>query len=662
MSTLKYRSDIEGLRAIAVIPVVLFHAGFSSLHGGFIGVDVFFVISGYLITSIIIKQLQNNQFSLVEFYERRARRILPALFVMVLATIIVGFFVFFPEQLSNLSKSAIATMTFVPNLYFYSNTGYFTPSALDTPLLHTWSLGVEEQFYIFFPIFIMLCIKILNKSLAFRLTCVAFFMSLFLSICLVYYNKESVTFYMLPTRAWELLAGSILAFGWPSKKLSLLNRNILSVTGAMALCLGYVFIDETLPFPGLAALIPVAGAALIIYSGESGYTLVGALLSNRVLGFVGKISYSLYLWHWPITVYFYYFSDSPFVKYLIVLVSFIMATLSYIFVENYFRNKSILSSTKRLFAHSALAISFICSASIFIVLNDGVGSRFPKNVIEITESEGMLHNNRECHFIDAGDIASGRYCVFGKVDVKPTFALIGDSHADALRPAVEDFVLQKERSAIQLTNAGCRPFLGVYEIGSKNCMEFIEASLNEVLNSENIDYVILHGYWSPPYTGNGYRNKNIKLEKTSFDPTQFGNEELFVYGVKSLVGALVASGRKVIIVGGVPEIGFDLPFDYAKHLVFETPFSASEKVTYDPAKPALIDIANQFAKDEVFFVDLEKHICPDLQCQLIRNGKPIYRDGDHITFEFSKTLGSIFSGVIGANKSGNTDVASDAGS
>lgn len=651
MSTLKYREDIDGLRAIAVIPIVLFHAGFSSLHGGFIGVDVFFVISGYLITSIILKELHNEQFSLVGFYERRARRILPALIVMVLATLIIGSIVFFPENLSNLSKSAIATMTFVPNIYFFSNTGYFTPSALDTPLLHTWSLGVEEQFYIFFPVFILLCVKVFNKVWTFRLTFVLFLLSFFLSAFLVHY-KQSFTFYMLPTRAWELLVGSILAFGFLSERKSLLNRNILSIAGALLLCLGYIFIDESFPFPGPVALIPVVGTALIIYSGSGGDTLISALLSNRVLVFAGKISYSLYLWHWPITVYLYYFSDSSSTKYLIVSASFLIAILSYRFVENRFRNKSLLGAEKKVFAYSSLAILSICTASISIILNEGVASRFPQSVLEITDKERMLHNNRDCHFMSVEDIASGGACVFGEVDVKPSVALIGDSHADAIRPAIEDFILEKKLSAVQFTSPGCRPLLDVYANNSRKCINFIEASLNQVLDSEYINYVILHGYWRVAYTGSGYRNTNYILKGKSLDAPQGGNEELFAYGLKSLVEKIVATGRQVIIVGDVPEIGFALPIAYAKHLVFETPFDAIKKITYDPTKSVITDIVDQFSEEGVFFVDLEKHICPSPQCQLIRNGKPIYRDGDHITFEFSKTLGDMFSGIIEANKQG----------
>ena len=304
---MEYRKDIDGLRALAVIPVVLFHLGIPAFSGGYVGVDVFFVISGYLITGIIVRDIEKGNFSLVNFYERRIRRIFPALFMVLVITTMVSYKVYSPSELMRYSKSLASISLFSSNFLFLRESGYFSPSAEIRPLLHTWSLSIEEQFYIFFPILLTFSFKYLRKPVVPII--IAAILSFTANIILVSEYKEMV-FFMLPTRAWELCLGGILALNLIPK---LSNNNInnwLSLIGLMMLIFSVFKYDSITVYPGLAASIPCLGAALMIYTGDK-HTIIARLLSFRGFVFVGLISYSLYLWHWPTIVLFKNFKVLP---------------------------------------------------------------------------------------------------------------------------------------------------------------------------------------------------------------------------------------------------------------------------------------------------------------------------------------------------------------
>ena len=277
---MKYRSDIDGLRALAIIPVVLYHAGIKQFSGGFVGVDVFFVISGYLITLIITEEIKQQRFTITDFYERRIRRIFPALFVVILFCLIAGTLFILPSDFKSFGKSIMATTLFVANIFFWKKTDYFAAAAETKPLLHTWSLSVEEQFYLIFPI-ILLFIDRYNQGRwrTFLLTLAA--ISLILSVSGVYYYP-SATFYLIPTRAWELLLGSFLALDLFPQIHKQRLKDITSIAGLMLISLAVFQFSDITPFPGGYALIPCFGAALIIYSGKNGTSLVGRIISTHV--------------------------------------------------------------------------------------------------------------------------------------------------------------------------------------------------------------------------------------------------------------------------------------------------------------------------------------------------------------------------------------------
>ncbi len=293
---MKHRSDIDGLRAIAVIPVVLFHAGVRHVAGGFIGVDVFFVISGYLITTILLEDIRRDRFSIAAFYQRRARRILPALFAVLLFASLAAYKLLLPNDAYEYGRSLLATLGFISNIAFSRQMGYFDAPAEMKPLLHTWSLAVEEQFYILYPLFLFLVTRYFRKRYAVAIGSV-------LALSLAYSigrsdTQAATSFYLPTTRAWELLIGGLLAIQSLPKLRHQLSANLLGFFGLGLISYSVFAFSAATPFPGYHALFPCVGAALIIYSGMAVEPLVGRVLSAKPLVFVGLISYSLYLWHW----------------------------------------------------------------------------------------------------------------------------------------------------------------------------------------------------------------------------------------------------------------------------------------------------------------------------------------------------------------------------
>ena len=347
---MKYRAEIDGLRAIAVVPIILFHAGFEYFSGGFVGVDVFFVISGYLITTIILSEKEQGTFSLVNFYERRFRRILPALFMVMLVSLIFSLLWLMPSYMEDFSQSLMAVSTFSSNILFWRESGYWEISNELKPLLHTWSLAVEEQYYVLYPLFLMQ-IWHFRKDWILGSFIVIAAISLATAQWGAYY-KPIPTFYLLPTRGWELAIGAGIAYYFLYRKQTvrtlLSHKSVNEALGLLGLLMisyaVYVFDKET-PFPSLYALVPTVGTGLIILFSSS-QTMVGRLLSIKPLVAVGLISYGAYLWHWPLLVFARHLSltePSELTFAILALLSFPLAYLSWRYIEKPFRTKSIFS-------------------------------------------------------------------------------------------------------------------------------------------------------------------------------------------------------------------------------------------------------------------------------------------------------------------------------
>ncbi|RLJ36203.1 peptidoglycan/LPS O-acetylase OafA/YrhL [Litoreibacter meonggei] len=371
---MRYRPEIDGLRAVAVVPVILFHAGLGLFAGGFVGVDIFFVISGYLITSIILADLARGQFSILTFYERRARRILPALFTVLICCLPFAWMWMLPSQLKDFGQGLVAVSVFASNILFYRQSGYFEPAAEENPLLHTWSLAVEEQYYVVFPILLVLLWPLKARRVGLIIMGLA-------AISLVLSDwasrvHPSGNFYLAPTRAWELLAGSLCAFAQSSYGQK--THEGLAILGTGLIGISIFAFDETTPFPSFYALLPVGGTALIILFAAQGTLVAKALSLRPVLG-LGLISYSAYLWHQPLLAFARIkaiFEPHPWVIALLVLASFSLAYLSWRFVEAPFRKKPApLLDRRGVFTVSALALSALIGLGLAIHVKDGLPSR-----------------------------------------------------------------------------------------------------------------------------------------------------------------------------------------------------------------------------------------------------------------------------------------------
>lgn len=494
---MRYRPDIDGLRAVAVLPVILFHCGVSLFSGGYVGVDIFFVISGYLITSILLEEIHNGEFSILRFYERRFRRILPALMVVLIASTLAAAFLFMPYEFEQFGESIASSLLFYSNIYFWMQSGYFAAPAETKPLLHTWSLAVEEQFYIFFPIFLMICSIWLKKRwLLWSLP--IFFASLAISAWGTYY-KPDATFYLLPTRFWELLVGAYLAMQAIPDMQRQWIRESIAATGAFFIIAAIFLYTTTTPFPGIAALLPCLGTASIIYAGQSGQTLVSKALSLKPVIFTGLISYSLYLWHWPLIVFYKEYTLQPLSAQEttgIIIACTILASLSWRYVERPFRNK-LRFSQRAIFGYSALATIVLLSVGTAIRLGDGLPQRFPPRVQEIASF--MSYNAEELYRHGSCFITS-QYDSFHFYDKdtclklseeKPNYLLVGDSHAAHLWSGLH--AVLGDVNIMQATASGCPPVWDVY--GAPRCQEMINYIYRDFVTTHKLDGIIIAAKW-----------------------------------------------------------------------------------------------------------------------------------------------------------------------
>ena len=507
-----YRPDIDGLRALAVIGVILFHADLG-LGGGFVGVDVFFVISGFLITSLILKDIKSNQFSLLGFWERRARRIFPALYVVTITTIGLSYLFLLPKDFEILGGSVIGLSFFSSNIFFLKNTNsYFSGSAEQMPLLHTWSLSLEEQFYIIVPIVFLLLFKWRQFDKLFWVLSAGALLSLLISIVgTIHY--ESASFYLLPTRAWELGAGSIIATSRPIKSYRL--RTIFSVLGILSILFSFIFYDRSSSFPGLSAVPPVLGAALIIWSGVgfgeiSRLPIVLKVLSIRPLVFIGLLSYSLYLWHWPLLAlneYMVIGRDSILVKLTIVLVSFLLSIISWKYIEQPIRKKKIACSRFSIFSLSAVGLISLVGCSAFILMNGGFVSKVAKEVRD-TENRGLSEDT----FFDYDLAAKGfpeNKIVLGHKGHEPSFFLWGDSHAMAISRALDLAGKEFSIGGLSVVKTSTLPILDWQTSESSQILynEQILKYLTAEEQRKTIKHVVLAGRWWLAFN-QSLKNKN----------------------------------------------------------------------------------------------------------------------------------------------------------
>ncbi|MBK1833213.1 acyltransferase family protein [Roseibacillus ishigakijimensis] len=505
MSAINYRPDIDGLRALAVIAVVLFHCGLG-MPGGYIGVDVFFVISGYLISSIIWKKLGQNKFSFRDFWVRRIRRITPAFLAVVLATLTAGYFILLPDDYDSLGKSSFYASVMGANFFFWKSGGYFASSAEEMPLLHMWSLAVEEQFYLFLPLFLWAIFKIANGQVRFVLGFILTGILLSLALSIYALPKDSdATFYLLPTRTWELLAGVLVAFlprpGLFERKVV---SSLLSLAGLSGIILPVFFFDAETAFPGMAALPPVLGAALLIWLRTGAHDgspmpVVSRALASRPVVFVGLISYSWYLWHWPMAAFTRYLSFgeiSTGAGLSILFSSFVLAVLSWKFIENRFRSPQTTKQGRFVLLGVGAVQAAVLVIGIVVAKFNGIPSRLPADALAAAEAK---HDRKFRVQVKPRDVRSRNLPEIGDPHGKKTLLLWGDSHAMSITPAFDEVLKKRGWKGYVAAHPSTPPVLDFvhesqYGLG-KDSPAFNQAVL-EFVKSEKVDTVVLNAYWS----------------------------------------------------------------------------------------------------------------------------------------------------------------------
>lgn len=498
---MKYIQHVDGLRALAILPVVAYHADIPGITGGFTGVDIFFVISGYLIVSIITNELRNNNFSLATFYKRRALRILPAYVAMIMATIIGAYLLFLPAETHDLGYVVAAASGFVSNIFYWQEIDYFNPSSDIEPLIHTWSLSVEEQFYVFIPITLLLVSRYLGMRFQVLIGIVT---ALSFVLCLWVLTKDkAAAFYLLPTRVWEFGLGAML--GITGLKITQQKiRLLFSLIGLGLIGYGFFGLNAETSFPGPNALYPTLGAVLLIGCAEG--TWVSRALSTTILVFVGKISYSLYLWHWPIiTFYKHRFGpDLDLTDTLtVIILSLIVSYMSYLFIERPFRTNQ-MREKKSIKVNAPALLCLVCCifGGLIVSAVSETWRNYPEDVKKIsaystyqkTEEwrsffgsyDCMIHSGTPGHFKGYPQEKCLKY-----EKQKPNYLLLGDSHAGHLLVAFAGTF--KDVNIQQAAASGCRPTI---EITNKRwCGNLMRLIFNKHIPNQQLDGIILSARW-----------------------------------------------------------------------------------------------------------------------------------------------------------------------
>jgi peptidoglycan/LPS O-acetylase OafA/YrhL len=660
--SIAYRAEIDGLRAVAVSSVILFHAhfhlfGLELFKGGYVGVDIFFVISGYLITRIIFYELERDAFSLAYFYERRARRILPALLLLIAVTVVVGLLVMPPKPFSDLARSIFAVIFFVANIYFYIREDYFAEPSDLTPLLHTWSLSVEEQFYLLFPLLLVLVWKFARWALI-PLLITGTVTSLLLAI---YTDRHdpSAAFYLFHNRAWEILAGCLLARlehkhnpSWAVGIAAVLPAVGFGLIGISICLLGF---QET--SIGWNTGLAVLGTALIIRFGNGGDPLSRLLARGPIVG-LGLISYSLYLWHQPVFAFARFFmlnapDNTTFL--VLILICLCLAYLSWRFVELQFRRRNAVSVQKLALAITGSIAVILISAGLS-EFTAGFPQRFTSDQLRLLDQKperGTASvNGRDCRRQSIEDA-----CIIGRPQVDPTFAVIGDSHAETLTGPLGDLFNEMSLAAYVYTYPACPFIVGVEPVGKKvACAEF-EEQVIEALRTHRITSVIVNDRSTAYISGTGFDNGEGGVETgaiVAVRPVGFSGSEAdrmlgSAASLRWTLLRLLGMGISVYYVLPVPEVGWHVPRTLVKLIAQNKLPLTTSFPTYLRRNRIVLDIARDL-EGRQGFVPIYPHqiLCSSDTARCYTHGANtvFYTDTDHLSRDGAEKLAATIASEI----------------
>ena len=617
---MEHRKDIDGLRAIAVLSITIFHLRTSFATGGFVGVDVFYVISGFLIGGRVFSQIAAGDFSIIAFYYRRFRRIVPAFVAMCFGVTVAALLILYPPSLKLYAESMIAAALSVSNFYFWLNANYFAPSAYTLPLLHTWSLAVEEQFYLLFPLLMIGLARFGARAATWAIGGIAL-ASLAVSVIGVT-SAPGATFYLLPARAWEILLGALVARGNFSVLDNVAIRQTVAGLGAALIVVPICLYTEATPFPGVAALPPCLGTAMLIAAGSRGPTAVSAALSIRPVVFVGLISYSLYLWHWPVIVLMQEALPAPHLermgKVIAIVLSFGLAIFSWRYIEQPFRVQKY--EPKTIFKLSGIGVAAATAIAALIVATQGLPIRFSPEVARISNYLGYVSNNREgqCFLSTYDKFASFQPGVcLSRSNEKPNVLLVGDSHAAHLWSGL------KERfpriNLMQADAVGCKPVLSQRPRALAACTELMNYVFKVVLPAARVDVLIISANW----------------DTEDVEP------------LRETLVALRAAGVRVWVSGPTVVYSLPLPQLMAVGLERGIPDFADRHIVTDRAE---LDVRMEKMTREAGaeYVSVYRHLCGSGKClKTTPNGIPIAFDSSHFTAEGSEFVVLAFDEVLG---------------
>lgn len=642
-SSTEYRYDIQGMRGLAVLGVLFYHFYPNLIQGGFVGVDIFFVISGYLITEIIFQKLDEGTFSAIKFYAKRLLRLIPALVVVLTFVLILGYIFLLPREYKALAPETVFGILLTSNIYYLFNSGYFDTQAYAKPLLNLWSLGVEGQFYLLWPA-ILLAVPGRNS---FRVITICLLFVFSVLLCFYFFNgKQNLSFYLPFARIWEFSTGALCALIVNFQKLSEvkipLNSTKLNVSLDLANqllpVLGFVFIlisffkTSFSSYPYSSALLPIAGASILLLSKKTYFNK--QVLSSQFLGYFGQISYSLYLWHWPLLSIALIVNDNALTnetRITIIFLSVALATATYQLIEIKFTQ---LELTRRLGCMLIASFTIIITASVLIYLNEGYKNRFDITTIAIDEllnPQGDFSGKPNYTQADIVlcDTFDGRCNQKGG---KPTIAFIGDSHMGMYMSAINKYI---SRSHIAIQQTLCLPFATKKFLDFNNCRAKQTSIINYLDKNGEIDTVVLGGFYeflstsTFTNTGANWRIPGVDPKKPHSIPSFIENADVFL---KKING----DNRRIIIIGNVPTLNFDIRNCVKFHpLKWEGAVENNCSVDYvehikntNFATNALREILKR--NPNVIYYDVSRLFCDDERCYAMDGNIPMYFNGDHL--------------------------------
>jgi peptidoglycan/LPS O-acetylase OafA/YrhL len=628
------RTDVEGLRAVAILLVVAFHAGVSGIKGGFIGVDVFYVLSGYLITGMLVREiLEKSKLSLVQFYARRMRRLLPASALVLLVTLIAGIVLFSPEELGFAAHGARASALYMSNAYFAHAAGdYFSPRVATNPLLHTWSLSVEEQFYVFWPLVILLCLQVCKSMRGLTLAIIGLTVASLAASILLMKQHSTFAFYMLPSRAWEFGIGA-LAVLVPRNPIA--GSRVLSWLGFVLILASAVFISSAMAFPGWIALIPVVGTVLTLIGGAAQpWQGAGWLLSNPMMQWIGRHSYSWYLWHWPLLVIVAIVLPNTTVagKLGAVTAALILAVFTHRFFENpiRFHPELVKRPVATLVAGGVIAALCVILATFALHFADRLGA-LPQ-IAALTRASHDITTMPRQKCVSEDDEEQLKTCTFGKISGTTTVVLFGDSHAIPWAEPMRRLADDRGWRLTTILKSGCSAADFSVEPNSTfagECSRWRARAIANIL--ETRPALVFVG----SATNRLFRHADPARQAS---PAMVAAIER---GTRGTLSSFSRAGIHVILIRDNPEFAFDVPSCLARsarHAWYamgscEMPIAA----VLDPAV-ATAEKSGTAGLNNIRYVDFTNRYCLHGRCGGMNGGQVMYRDTDHFTSSFAASL------------------------